>query len=349
MQDFSSQLSNLITQFQQDLEKVSTSDNVEALRVQYLGRKSPFQEVMRSLKDVSVDQRKEFGQAANKAKQDIEAAIEARETDLVNKRFERLGEEEKIDISLPGEKSSVGHLHMVTSAIRDIRRIFEHIGFTQVRHPEIDWEWYPFEVLRIGADHPARDNWETFFVDVPAHPKKGKMVLVPHVSNGQVREMERGELPIRSMNIAKTYRRQSDVSHVPMFHQFEGWIIDKGIRLTDLKGVMEYFVKEYFGEDREIRLRPHHFRFTEPSMELDISCGLCAGKGCSMCKEGWVELGGAGMMHPDVLRAGGVDPEIYSGLAFGWGVERTVSMKAGLNIADLRTMYKNDVRFLEQF
>lgn len=175
------------------------------------------------------------------------------------------------------------------------------------------------------------------------------MVLTPHTSNGQVREMEKGELPIRMINIAKCYRRQSDVSHAPMFHQFEGLYVNKNVSIAHLKGVMDYFVKQFYGPDRAIRLRPFHFQFTEPSFEIDVSCGLCHGKGCRLCKEGWLELGGSGMVHPNVLKAGGIDPEIYSGFAFGWGVERSFMMKSGIKIDDIRLMYSNDIRFLEQF
>ena len=242
-----------------------------------------------------------------------------------------------------------GHLHLTTQAIRDIEVIYERLGFTRVRCREVDWEWYAFETLRMGVDHPARDNWETFFLDALADPKKGRMILTPHTTNGDVREMERGDMPIRTMNINKTYRRQSDISHVPMFHQFEGLLVDRGITIAHLKGLSDHFAKEFFGPEREIRIRPHHFRFTEPSFEVDISCGLCLGKGCRMGNDGWLELGGAGMLHPDVLRAGGIDPEEYTALAFGWGVERSLSMRAGLRVPDLRVMYNNDVRFLEQF
>jgi phenylalanyl-tRNA synthetase alpha chain len=347
--NFDDELKKLNSSFESDIDVVANDAELEALRVKYLGRKSGLQDVMRLLKDMSNDERKEAGMAANKVKNEIEASFEVKAKDLERARLEGLATEESIDITLPGIAPPKGHLHMTTTAIREIESIFARLGFTRVRHPEVDWEWYAFDTLRVGPEHPARDNWETFFIDAPVHEKMGKMVLTPHTTNGDVREMERGELPIRMMNINKTYRRQSDVSHIPMFHQFEGLLIDEGVTITDLKGLFDNFAKEYFGADREIRLRPHHFRFTEPSFEVDISCGICQGKGCRMCGEGWVELGGAGMLHPDVLIAGGVDPEKYNGLAFGWGVERTASMKSGLNISDLRTMYSNDVRFLQQF
>ena len=205
----------------------------------------------------------------------------------------------------------------------------------------------------MPPNHPARDEWETFFIDYPGKPgkdpKKQKVVLTPHTSNGQVREMEKGTLPIRMINIAKCYRRQSDVSHVPMFHQFEGLYVDHNVSIAHLKGVLDYFVKQFFGPERKARIRPFHFQFTEPSFEVDISCGVCLGKGCRLCKEGWLELGGAGMVHPVVLKNGGVDTSTYSGFAFGWGIERTYMMKAGTQLDDIRLLYSNDVRFLEQF
>jgi phenylalanyl-tRNA synthetase alpha chain len=207
----------------------------------------------------------------------------------------------------------------------------------------------------MPANHPARDEWETFFIDYK--DKKGRrMVLTPHTSNGQVREMEKGKLPIRMINIAKCYRRQIDVSHTPMFHQFEGLYVDKNVSIGHLKGVLDYFVKQFFGPERKARIRPFHFQFTEPSFEVDVSCGICMGTGklqngqpCRLCKSGWLELGGAGMVHPAVLKNGGVDTTKYNGFAFGWGVERTYMMKAGTRLDDIRLLYSNDVRFLEQF
>jgi phenylalanyl-tRNA synthetase alpha chain len=235
-------------------------------------------------------------------------------------------------------------------AINEITTTFEKIGFTRMRYPEVEWDYYAFGALNFPDNHPARDDWETFFIETEEDKKFGKTVLTPHTSNGQVREMLRvGKPPIRMINIAKCYRRQSDVSHTVMFHQFEGLVIDKGITIANLRGTIEYFVKSFFGEKRTSRLRPYHFQFTEPSFEVDISCGLCNGKGCKLCKEGWLELGGSGMVHPAVLRAGKINPEIYTGFAFGWGVERCYMMKSGTQIDDIRLLYDNDIRFLNQF
>ena len=197
-------------------------------------------------------------------------------------------------------------------------------------------------------NYPARDEWETFFIKASPDPKYGSQVLTPHTSNGQVREMQRVKKPpIRMINIARCYRRQIDVSHTPIFHQFEGLLIDKNVSIPDLKGTFNFFTQNFFGPDRVTRLRPHHFRFTEPSFEVDITCDVCDGRGCRMCKSGWLELGGAGMVHPKVLKSGGIDAQIYSGFAFGWGIERTIAMKT--NTDDIRLLYQNDIRFLEQF
>jgi phenylalanyl-tRNA synthetase alpha chain len=238
----------------------------------------------------------------------------------------------------------------VTQAIEEISSVFESIGFVRARYPEVDWDLYAFEGLNMPKGHPARDEWETFFVDVPENSKNGKVVLTPHTSNGQVREMLRVKNPpIRMINIAKCYRRQSDVSHVPMFHQFEGLVVDTDISIVNLKGTLDYFARSFFGKERKTRLRPYHFQFTEPSFEIDISCGNCNGVGCKLCKAGWLELGGAGMVHPNVLKAGGIDSKKYSGFAFGWGVERTYMMKGGISIPDVRLLYSSDLRFLTQF
>jgi phenylalanyl-tRNA synthetase alpha chain len=356
------QITELLQTTQGELQKIGATKALEDLEVSVLGRKGRLADLMKELKDVATEERPKLGILANEVKTKIEEAFAKTRTTLASADIKQRLAEEVADISEPGLSPKEGHLHLTTQAIRDIRAVFERAGFSTVRYPEIDWDWYAFESLNMPKDHPARDDWETFFVDVPASekPEEGKMVLVPHVSNWQARVMKRavakGEFPIRLINIAKCYRRQSDATHVPMFHQFEGMFVDKDVSITHLTGIMDYFVRSFFGPERRARLRPHHFRFTEPSFEIDISCSLCGGTGkdlsgtkCRLCKRGWVELGGAGMIHPNVLRAGGIDPNEYSGFAFGWGVERTFSMKEGLQIDDLRIMYKNDVRFLQQF
>lgn len=352
-----SNVSSMVLEIQQQVLstiKDSTLPGTE-LRLKLLGGKSEFAGVTRQLRSIPKEDRQRIGMLINEVKSSIEAALASYEQQQGEAK-----QQENFDISMPGIKPPVGHLHIVTQAIMEITRIFERIGFTRVRHPEVDWDWYPFESLNMPPDHPARDEWETFFIEYPdsvkqlrsklkGDPKKQKIVLTPHTSNGQVREMEKGKLPIRMINIAKCYRRQSDVSHVPMFHQFEGLYVDKNVSIGHLKGVLDYFVKQFFGPERKARIRPFHFQFTEPSFEIDISCEVCGGRGCRLCKEGWLELGGAGMVHPVVLRNGNVDTDIYNGFAFGWGVERTYMMKSGTKLDDIRLLYSNDLRFLEQF
>jgi phenylalanyl-tRNA synthetase alpha chain len=327
------------------LETKSTKE-LEEIRIQFLGRNGEVTQLLKELPKIAQDERPKIGSLTNEVKTIIEDTIRTREASISNTKTQYFP---SIDVTEPGIRPSLGHLHLITQAIREITSIFTQIGFTRVRYPEIEWDWYAFTSLNFPQDHPARDDWETFFIKQQPDSKKGEVLLTPHTSSGQVREMEKGKLPIKMLNIAKTYRRQSDVSHTPMFHQFEGLVVGENIAISDLKGTLNYFVKSYFGENRVSRIRPYHFQFTEPSFEVDISCGVCLGRGCRLCKDGWLELGGAGMVHPNVLRAGKVDPEKYTGFAFGWGVERVLMMKDGIKIDDLRILYSNDLDFLKQF
>ncbi len=368
---------DLLKKFETDLNAITTLEEYQRLETNYLGRNGSINQELKKIKDLSVEARREFGEAVNKIKQDIEQQLSLKKQALLTT------ETLLIDVTLPGTPYPKGSLHMVTLAIEEISRIFEHIGFIRMSYPEIEWEHFSFETLNMPKDHPARDDFETFFVNAPPHKTYGKMVLSPHTSSGQNREMLRvGKPPIRMINIAKCYRPNWDATHVPMFHQFEGVCIDESVTITHLKGTIDYFAKEFFGEKRETRLRPFHFQFTEPSFEVDITCDVCDGTGyvssvipsaseessqrrnalldpslivqddkvkCKVCKSGWLELGGAGMIHPNVLTAGNIDPEKYTGWAFGIGVERVMMMKGGINLDDLRIMYSGDVRFLEQF
>lgn len=347
---FQTLLLDMETELTESIKSTSQAEKV-ALKLAYFGSSGKATQLIRRLKDLPQMDRKSAGQLVNTFKSSA--------MDLLQNTTSS-AKAEWFDVSLPGVIPPIGHLHIVSQAIMEITHIFEKLGFTRVRYPEVDWDWYPFGSLNMPAQHPARDEWETFFIDYPgkpgSDPKKQKMVLTPHTSNGQVREMEKGSLPIRMINIAKCYRRQIDVSHTPMFHQFEGLYIDKNVSIGHLKGVVDYFFKQFYGKNRKARLRPFHFQFTEPSFEIDVSCGICDGTGiltqtekCRLCKEGWLELGGAGMVHPVVLQNGGIDPEKYSGFAFGWGVERTYMMKSGTSLDDIRLLYGNDIRFLEQF
>lgn len=309
----------------------------DAQQEELIELKNDLASLTKQIRLLSERDRQQVGVVVTQVKKTIESALEKTTSDE-----RRAMNDGWFDVTMPGIRPQAGHLHIASQAIMEITRIFERIGFTRVRHPEVDWDWYAFESLNMPKDHPARDEWETFFISK-------NIVLTPHTSNGQVREMEKKTLPIRMINIAKCYRRQIDVSHTPMFHQFEGLYVDKHVSIGDLKGVFDFFVKNFFGPKRQTRLRPFHFQFTEPSFEVDITCGICLGAGCKLCKSGWLELGGAGMVHPAVLKNGGIDPEKYNGFAFGWGIERTSMMKSGTQLDDIRLLYSNDIRFLEQF
>lgn len=343
----SKRIQNLKNQAISSILEAESDQELEELRIAYLGRKGEITQLLKEIPSLSASERKEIGQLANDAKGAIEQALADAKKAQTAKEIDI--DKEWLDVTAPGRKPQIGHLHLVTEAIQEITTIFEKIGFTRVAYPEVEWDWYAFEGLNMPENHPARDIWETFFIADLKNKKYGEAVLTPHTSSGQVREMERQKPPIRMLNIAKCYRRQSDVSHSPMFYQFEGLHIDKDINLTHLKGVIDYFAKTYFGPNRKTRLRPYHFRFTEPSMEIDVSCDVCRGKGCRLCKQGWLELAGSGMVHPTVLKNEGIDPAKYSGYAFGFGVERVLMMKSGLKIDDLRMLYTNNLRFLKQF
>jgi len=326
-------------------------EELEELRVKYLGRKGEINRMLAEIPKMAEEEKTGAGEAINDLKRVIEEAISAKGGEILS-----VGDSGWTDLTAPGIDPGLGNVHPVTKAVDEITRIFEKIGFTRVRYPTVDWDWYAFESLNMPKDHPARDEWETFFVDAPAHPKLGKMVLTPHTSNGQVREMKRvGQPPIRMLNIAPCFRRQQDVTHLVSFIQFEGLVVDKGISIAHLKGVIDYFAGEFYGPGAKSRLRPFHFQFTEPSLEVDFSCPNCKGTGkisggdrCRFCKSGWHEVGGAGMVHPAVLRNGGIDPEKYTGFAFGWGVERTYAMKPGVKIDDIRLLNSTDLRVLKQ-
>lgn len=359
LQPLTDQIKQLKTEFLAD-SKVDTATKEQ----KYLGKKGQFNDLAKEIKNIDKSVKKQAGQALNHLKEWLQTELQSqtKQTKL-----------DWVDVTKPGPHPNLGHVHPVSQAMAEITHVFEKIGFQRVRYPEIDWDWYVFESLNMPPDHPARDEWETFFVDLPdstdqipydannprsRHPEiiGGKVVMSTHTSNGQVREMERlGEPPIRMINISRCYRRQQDATHTPMFHQFEGLVIDKNITIQHLKGTLDYFAKEFFGPDVKSRIRPFHFRFTEPSFEVDFSCHICHGTGqvkgekCKFCKSGWHEVGGAGMVHPNVLKAGNIDPEQYTGFAFGWGIERTYTLKPGLNIDDIRLLYSGEMRFLEQF
>ena len=338
---FQAQLDSCSDRFHTDSQQLPK----DVLQSQYLGKKGLVNDLTKLIPKLPKESRGAAGKLINTLKQDLQKQI----SQHLRSTIEDL-RSNWIDVTAPGDSFPTGHLHPISQAIDEITRIFNSIGFTRFRYPEVDWDWYVFGSLNMPAGHPARDEWETFFVDALAHSKKGQMVLTTHTSNGQVREMERlGTPPIRMINIAKCYRRQQDVTHTPVFHQFEGLVVDHGISIAHLKGTIDYFARHFYGPKAKSRIRPFHFQFTEPSFEVDFSCTLCNGRGCKFCKSGWHEVGGAGMVHPNVLKAGGIDPTKYTGFAFGWGVERTYTLKPGLKVDDIRLFYNNNLDFLTQF
>jgi len=338
------QIRNLKNEAIGEILEAKNEVELERIRACFLGRSGKINQLTKEIPKLSPEEKGRIGQLINDTKKNIEETL----SQALNKfSVQKEKDEEWFDVTALGIKSPEGHLHLVTEAIREITSIFASLGFHRARYPEVEWDWYAFEGLNMAENHPARDEWETFFIENLENKKYGKGILTPHTSSGQLREMEKYSPPIRMLNIAKCYRRQSDMSHAPMFYQFEGLVIDKNINISHLKGTIDYFTKNYFGPDRKSRIRPFHFQFTEPSFEVDVTCLICHGKGCRTCKQGWMELGGSGMVHPNVLKNGGIDPEKYTGFAFGWGVERVMMMKYG--IPDIRLLFDGDLRFLKQF
>ncbi len=340
-----------IPELTEAIEKVKQEFDPNA---NYFGNGGKFKELSGSLKTVLPEVRPQAGKLLNDLKSWLTDRLVGDHGSASNSKIQNPNSN---DTTIPGVDLHLGHIHPISQAMEEISTIFERIGFIRARYPEVDGDYYVFEALNMPKDHPARDEWETFFMDVPDDKILGKIVLSTHTSNGQVREMERlGGVPIRMINIARCYRRQADVTHTPMFHQFEGLVVDKGITIQHLKGTIDHFASEFYGPSAKSRIRPFHFQFTEPSFEVDFSCTICDGTGklpdgekCKFCKSGWHEVGGAGMVHPNVLKAGGLDPEQYTGFAFGWGIERTYTLRPGLHIDDIRNFYNGDLKFLEQF
>lgn len=338
LSEYISSLDLIKKQLEDDLEQGLLS--VNELKNKYLGRKSELVQLVRSISKINQSDRAKGGVYANNIKKQVESLINS---SFSSKDSSSLSD---FDVTLPGNSLKLGHLHLTTQAIREVEAIFKRMGFYRERYPEVEWDYYAFDALNMGPDHPARDDWETFFIDKqPVNKDYGKRLLTPHTSSGQVREMLKRKPPIRMINISRVYRRQLSVRHLMNFFQFEGLMIDKHITFGHLKGVIEYFLQEFLGDEVKYRIRPYHFRFTEPSIEIDVFLG----KDNKMTKEGWLEIGGAGMVHPSVLEAGNIDPDVYSGYAFGFGVERNKLSVGGINLEDIRIMYQTDVRFLEQF
>ena len=327
------------------LAQIQAADAPEKLndvKVRFLGKKGELTAVLKGMKDVAAEDRPKVGQLVNEAREEIETALNNAKTAMEKAIREAKLKEEVIDVTLPSKKNMVGHRHPNTIALEEVERIFIGMGYEVVEGPEVEYDEYNFEKLNIPADHPAKDEQDTFYINKD-------IVLRTQTSPVQARVMEQGKLPIRMIAPGRVFRSDEvDATHSPSFHQNEGLVIDKNISFADLKGTLEVFAKELFGPETKTKFRPHHFPFTEPSAEVDVTCFKCGGKGCRFCKgSGWIEILGCGMVHPHVLEMCGIDPEEYNGFAFGVGLERITLLK--YEIDDMRLLYENDIRFLKQF
>lgn len=327
------------------IEKIQNSESLDKLneiKVSVLGKKGALTEVLKGMKNVAAEDRPKVGQMVNDTRAVIESKMEEMRVKLAAAAREAKMKSEVIDVTLPAKKNNVGHCHPNTIALEELERIFIGMGYEVVEGPEVEYDYYNFEALNIPANHPAKDEQDTFYIN-------DKIVLRTQTSPVQVRVMEKGKLPIRMIAPGRVFRSDEvDATHSPSFHQVEGLVIDKNITFADLKGTLAEFAKELFGEETKVKFRPHHFPFTEPSAEMDVTCFKCGGKGCRMCKgSGWIEILGCGMVHPRVLKMSGIDPEEYTGFAFGVGLERIALLK--YEIDDMRLLYENDIRFLKQF
>ncbi len=330
------------------LEKTTNLRELDEWRVQYLGRKGHLTSILRRLGSMSFEERRAVGAAANEVKFELEEALRAREGSLKERELAESLERTSIDVTLPGYPVALGRLHPVTRAIKEICEIFASMGFQVVEGPEVEWDYYNFEALNIPQDHPARDMWDTFWIDTPEDEHQ-LMLLRTHTSPMQIRLMEQTRPPVRAVVPGKVYRYEAtDATHESMFHQIEGLAVDQGITLGDLKGTLFEFARRLFGSDRKVRFRCDYFPFVEPGVEMAIDCWICRGAGCRLCgHSGWIEILGAGMVHPEVLRRVNYDPDIYTGFAFGLGVERIPMLRYGID--DIRLFFGNDLRFLRQF
>ena len=336
------QLKNIENIALEELKLAKDSTTVENIRVKYLGKKGELTTILRSMGGLSKEERPIMGKLVNEVKATLEAKLEEVLTQIkIKEKNEKLANE-VIDISIPGTKNLVGKRHPLELTLDSMKEIFVSMGFTIEHGPEVEKDYYNFEALNIPKNHPARSEQDTFYIN-------DNIVLRTQTSPVQARVMEKQEPPIKMISPGKVFRSDAvDATHSPIFYQMEGLVIDKGITFADLKGTLELFAKKMFGDKVKTKFRPHHFPFTEPSAEMDATCFVCNGKGCRVCKgEGWIEILGCGMVHPDVLRNCGIDPEVYSGFAFGFGVDRMVMLKYGID--DIRLLYESDMRFLNQF
>ena len=334
-------LQELKNQAQIELEQVADEVSLQNLKAKFVGRKGGITEIVKSMKDVLPQDRPKMGKLINEVKTFVETLFEEKSNQIKEDMKKRSIAEEKIDVTLPGRSVSVGAKHPVSQVMEEIITIFERMGFEVAEGPEVETDYYNFEALNIPKNHPARDMQDTFYIS-------DDVVLRTHTSPVQIRIMEKQEPPIKIIAPGRVYRCDSDVSHTPMFHQIEGLLVDKNVTFGDLKGVLTEFLRLMFGSSLGVRFRPSFFPFTEPSAEVDIECVICSGQGCRVCKDsGWLEILGCGMVDPEVFKSVKYDPEVYSGFAFGMGIERIAMLKFGIN--DIRLFFENDVRFLRQF
>jgi len=344
----SQQPEEIKTKALKELEDITSVDELELWRVRYLGRKGELTVILRGLGSLPVEERKTVGANANKVKASLENSLKLKEQ-AIHIVHLTSAEKEAIDITLPGRPLPSGHLHPMTQTINEISDIFVSMGFQVVEGPEVEWEYYNFEALNMPAEHPARDNMSTFWVDYETESGEKPMLLRTHGTAVSARVIERMEPPIRAVEPGRVYRYEAtDATHLSIYHNIDGVAVDKGVTMADLKGTLYEFARRYFGEDRKVRFRCDYFPFVEPGVEMAIDCLVCGGKGCRLCgNSGWIEILGAGMTHPEVLRRGGIDPDVYTSFAFGMGVERMPMLRYG--IEDMRLLYGNDLRFLRQF
>ncbi len=324
------------------LKEAEDLETLENIRIQYLGKKGELTAVLKGMGKLSPEERPVVGALANEIRDFLGREIDTKKEDLSKKAQAARLRAEVIDVTMPGKRQETGKLHPLTQVMDEIKDIFIGMGFSIAEGPDVELDYYNFEALNIPKNHPARDTQDTFYIDE-------NIVLRTQTSPIQVRVMEQQKPPIRVIAPGRVYRSDAvDATHSPVFHQIEGLVVDKGVTMADLKGTLESFIKSLYGEAAKVRFRPHHFPFTEPSAEVDVSCFVCGGEGCRVCKgEGWIEILGCGMVHPKVLANCGIDPEVYSGFAFGMGLER-VAMRR-YDIDDLRLFFENDLRFLKQF
>ena len=324
------------------IEGSDSPEKLDEIKVTFLGKKGKLTEILKGMKDLSAEERPKVGQKVNEVRALLETKLEEKKKEMNRTLLQAKMKRETIDVTLPGKRFARGHRHPNQIALEDLEKVFIGMGYQVVEGPEVEFDRYNFELLNIPANHPAKDEQDTFYITKD-------ILLRTQTSSVQARIMEKGDLPIKIISPGRVFRSDEvDATHSPSFHQVEGLVVGKGITMADLKGTLDQFAKSFFGPDTKTKLRPHHFPFTEPSAEVDVTCFKCHGKGCNVCKgSGWIEILGCGMVHPHVLEMCGIDPEVYAGFAFGIGLERVALLK--YEIDDMRLLYENDVRFLNQF